>query len=522
MKIDTWPDIITQTSFKVIRRLTKDDLISGWLGCEYIDRSQEKTPSCCFDRYKSRHSDKVRTGPKTGFDLPLTRISLLVRSALVLALSTTIALAQNKGAGPEIKLQEIERQLGSTKTKTGQLEAEMESISSERSELRRKMIDTAARIQARESQISAGEKRLSRLGDEEIVVGARLKKRKNTLADMLAALQKLEKEPPPVLAVRPDDAVTAIRSAMLLSTVVPQIRAEADSLSRELRQFARLRNDIVEEQRQLALNKDQLSRERTVIARLLEVKSKLANRTAAEIKAARQKAEKLASEAGSLRDLLARLEAERAVAEAAKATQLAKAEAREIEEARLAARAENPAEKVTDQARLTPKPTAREQRLAMASPDRLRPAASFVSVRGELSFPAQGEVFRQFGSADGYGKKSKGMSLKTRREAQVTSPSDGWVVYAGTFRLYGQLLIIDAGDGYHILLAGMDRIQVSAGQFVLSGEPVGAMGTETIQSAAIGRIKDQSSPVLYVEFRKDGKSIDPRPWWQADNTKARG
>ncbi|MFD2032980.1 murein hydrolase activator EnvC family protein [Ancylobacter dichloromethanicus] len=74
------------------------------------------------------------------------------------------------------------------------------------------------------------------------------------------------------------------------------------------------------------------------------------------------------------------------------------------------------------------------------------------------------------------------MSLGTRIEAQVASPSDGWVVYAGPFRSYGQLLIINAGGGYHILLAGMDKITVELGQFVLSGEPVGGDGARSPSS----------------------------------------
>jgi len=454
--------------------------------------------------------------------LSVSETYLAVFIGLALAISPIAAMAQTTGPEPTEKLREIERKIGSTKSQTGQLEAEMASIKTERADLRKKMIDTAARIQARESQITAGEIRLTRLGEEEIDIDANLKKRKGTLADMLAALQKLEREPPPVLAVRPGDALAAIRSAMLLSTVVPQIRAEADSLSRELRKLAGLRNNIVEEQRQLALNKDQLSREQEVIGRLLDVKSKLANRTAAEIKAARRKAEKLAGEASSLRDLLASLEAERALVEVEKAKEFAQAEARQIEEARLSLENGTGGASVVEAPKAPRKPTLQEQRLAMASPDRLRPAASFVSVRGALSLPAQGQVFRNFGAPDGYGKSSNGMTLRTRVEAQVTSPSDGWIVYAGPFRRYGQLLIIDAGDGYHILLAGMKNIHVSAGQFVLSGEPVGIMGSEAKQSAAIGRIRDQSKPVLYVEFRKDGKSIDPQPWWQSDNMKARG
>lgn len=104
----------------------------------------------------------------------------------------------------------------------------------------------------------------------------------------------------------------------------------------------------------------------------------------------------------------------------------------------------------------------------------------------------------------------------------MTAPCDGWVVYAGRFRSYGQLLILNAGDGYHVVLAGMDRIDVELGQFVLTGEPVGVMGSQRLASAMVPDAS-LSQPVLYIEFRKDGASIDPAPWWAASqDRKVRG
>jgi septal ring factor EnvC (AmiA/AmiB activator) len=121
-------------------------------------------------------------------------------------------------------------------------------------------------------------------------------------------------------------------------------------------------------------------------------------------------------------------------------------------------------------------------------------------------------LVKRFGDRDDLGATAQGISVSTRSSAQVNSPADGWVVYAGPFRSYGQLLIINAGGGYHVLLAGMERIDVQLGQFVLAGEPVAAMATPRLASAGaldIGAIQ----PVLYIEFRKDGNSIDPAPWW---------
>jgi septal ring factor EnvC (AmiA/AmiB activator) len=158
---------------------------------------------------------------------------------------------------------------------------------------------------------------------------------------------------------------------------------------------------------------------------------------------------------------------------------------------------------------------------ALKSPNRTSPAVAFASAKGLFKLPVNGSKIRDFGSSDGSGGVEKGISLATRPGAQVTTPCDGWVVYAGPFRSYGQLLILNAGGGYHVLIAGMERISVSIGQFVLTGEPVATMGT-TSQVASIFAA-NASLPVLYIEFRKDGTPIDPGPWWAAnEGEKVRG
>ena len=129
---------------------------------------------------------------------------------------------------------------------------------------------------------------------------------------------------------------------------------------------------------------------------------------------------------------------------------------------------------------------------------------------------------RGFGAPDGAGGTIRGISLETRPNALVSAPSDAWVVYAGPFRSFGQLLILNAGGGYYILLAGMQKIDVALNQFVLAGEPVATMG-ETSEAAATTVGVGTGQPVLYIEFRKDGVSIDPTPWWtKSQGEKVRG
>jgi septal ring factor EnvC (AmiA/AmiB activator) len=159
----------------------------------------------------------------------------------------------------------------------------------------------------------------------------------------------------------------------------------------------------------------------------------------------------------------------------------------------------------------------REQRAkARAAPfrdaARLAPAVAFEHLKGRLPLPTTGPGLRRFGAPAGYGGTEKGVSIAAKENGIVISPSDGWIVFSGPYRSYGQLLIINAGAGYYVVLAGMSRINVNVGQFVLAGEPVASMGDGTAQTAATIAI-GAKQPILYVEFRKDGTSIDPGPWW---------
>ena len=108
---------------------------------------------------------------------------------------------------------------------------------------------------------------------------------------------------------------------------------------------------------------------------------------------------------------------------------------------------------------------------------------------------------------------ARGDTMETSANAIVTAPADGWVLYAGAFRAYGNLLIIDAGTGHHIVLAGMDRIDVGQGQFVVGGEPVGIMGQIRL-AGVTAAAAENDNPTLYIEFRKDGDPVDPDPWWE--------
>ena len=129
-----------------------------------------------------------------------------------------------------------------------------------------------------------------------------------------------------------------------------------------------------------------------------------------------------------------------------------------------------------------------------------------------MTLPSSGVNVIDYGASDGFGGISQGISIVTRAEAQVVAPADGWVMYKGPYLNYGQIIILNAGQNYTILLAGLATVTVDFGQFVLMGEPVGAMGSRTI-GQTVATSAGNSRPTLYIEMRKDNEPVDPTGWW---------
>jgi septal ring factor EnvC (AmiA/AmiB activator) len=263
------------------------------------------------------------------------------------------------------------------------------------------------------------------------------------------------------------------------------MKVEVDTLIADLAELVKVRSAIAAERDGLGRDLAALSQERTRMTVLVQERQRKQSETEKALEAERGRAVQLARQADNLKDLIGKIEQE--IASSARAA--------------AAARAGNTLAALND-------------------PGRLSPAIAFASARKSLPFPLNGIRIREFGMPDGLGGTEKGLSLASRAGAQVTAPCDGWVVYAGPFRSYGQLLILNAGGGYHVLLAGMERISVDLGQFVLTGEPVAIMGGGPQSAAAVAT--GSSQPVLYIEFRKDGAPVDPSPWWASDSEKVRG
>jgi len=421
----------------------------------------------------------------------------LAVAALILALGSVSAEPDPKTAakpegdrqGAAKKLEEKQRQLTYAKERAGTLQEQMKALDKERADLNEKLIAAARRVQTSEEKLSAVEAKLKELTRQEEQIRDSIAQRHDAIAKLLAAMQRIGRQPPPAFVTRRDDALAMVRSAMLLASIFPEFKYQADNLSKELDEMVLLQTGIRQEQKNQLAETHRLTQERGDIAWLLaQKKSKLASHQQ-DLTRVREAAKRHASTVTELQELLERMD-------------------KEIAQAALI-----PPKKP---GQIELKPDAKK--VAFLSPGRIKPALPFTKTRGKLPLPVRGKRVRDFSARDAVGNISKGISIESRGTAQVISPTDGWVVYADEFRSYGQLLIINAGGGYHVVLAGMRRIDVSLGQFVLAGEPVAIMGTKAPASGQA----EKSGPVLYVEFRKDGRPVDPGPWWAAGIEKVQG
>lgn len=463
--------------------------------------------------------------------------SVLLAAPLLAQAPETPAAKEVPGApkapGNRDALRGIETDIEKSGFEQRRLTYEIENLSTEAQGLRTALIEAARKVRQAEERLAEQERGLETLGKQEAALRRSLQARERVTAEVLAAMQRIGRKPPPALLVAPEDVLSAMRAAILLGAVLPDMRDEAMILIADLRTLTELRRQSAAATEALRRERDGIATERTRMAGLVEARQSQISLSKEQLEQEKTRVATLTREARSLRDLISRSENEIV------------GNARAVEIARRA-----PAPKsATVVASLRPD--------AAREPVRLQPRQSFAERRGQMALPASGTLLRHFGQPDGLGGAERGITISSNPNAVVTAPADGWVHFAGPYRGYGHLLIINAGNGYHVVLAGMDRLSVEIGQFVLAGEPLGFLGTAPAlaqgeaakkaggttaeggqsdapapNSAAAPNPASGTDPVsrlggtrpaLYVEFRKDGSPVDPSPWWSSQLAeKARG
>jgi septal ring factor EnvC (AmiA/AmiB activator) len=146
--------------------------------------------------------------------------------------------------------------------------------------------------------------------------------------------------------------------------------------------------------------------------------------------------------------------------------------------------------------------------------------SGFAEARGELEFPALGTILLRPYEIDARGVSRPGITLATRPAALVTSPWAATIRYRGPLLDYGNVMIIEPGDGYLFVIAGLADVFGEVGEVIAKGAALGLMGGTLSQSAdllapsLIGGAT-QETQTLYIELREGAKAVDPIDWFAA-------
>jgi septal ring factor EnvC (AmiA/AmiB activator) len=377
------------------------------------------------------------------------------------------------------RLEEEERQ---AELRAVEAAEEAEQIAGEIALLQRQLIDLGRRVSDSEEAALGAEQAITRLSAEEAEILARLGEDREALIDVLAAIQRIETQAPPAVLAAPDDAADAARAAALMAEVAPALRRRAEALMLELDALRAVRDETLTQRETLSSAETVLARQRLEIEVLIAERRSLESRRRNEAAEFADLASTAGEQARSLRSLLGELQ-------------------------RMAEVSPNISPRRVLSTDSIPSPRVRPSRELVAA----RPLSSplqtlrFADARGRLRQPAAGEIVRSFGEDDSDGNTSEGIFIRTRARAQVISPFDARIEYAGPFNTYGGLLILNVGDDYYVVLAGMAATYASAGQSVLAGEPVGAMADQS-----------EPAPELYLELRRGSSAVNPGPWLSTD------
>jgi murein hydrolase activator len=382
------------------------------------------------------------------------RISKALFIGLITLAGTLLIGSQvSAQSSAEQELKRLETEKATREKRVGALVDNAEKAAQEAENLRRRLVTAANSRDALERDVERTEVRLIRLRRSEREANAKLLANKAALEDVVIALIAMERDRPPALAVRPDNAAEAARAAILMGEVAPILQGRARQAAQDIASLRELRQSILMQNSRYREANARLQSARQTIGVLIEQRRALQARLLRDAQTERGRIAEISRRAGDLRELVTRLGGS-----------------------------------------LPGIGTDTNQ-------DGPAFARGFERARGQVPYPALGQIVTAYGSRLPQGGRSEGVTIRTRRAAQVVSPFDGEIEFAGPFRSYGRVLIINVGSGYRVVLAGLSSTFAEAGQEVLAGEPIGEMASDA-----------RIVPDLYMEVRQASEPQDPKLW----------
>jgi septal ring factor EnvC (AmiA/AmiB activator) len=384
----------------------------------------------------------------------------------ILCVLVSAAAAQGpEGGNLDERYERARRELEQRQVEERASRAARDRLAGETETLRARLVANATRVQELEAAAAETAGEIARLKEEEAAIEADLTDDRARVSALLAVLQRLDAVQPPALALHPDDSLAAARGAMILGAMLPPVYEQAAMLGGRLRALSATRASLEQKNNVAAEQTAALEQARVTLAALLGQRTNEMTVAEAQLQEIQGVTAEVARSASDLKALIDRVTTLRNQSDPS-------------------------------------------QGMVVVTP-RSGPGAGLS--RGSLLHPVVGTSVLGDPAGPGVtpGTRPQGLWFMTGGGAQAIAPADSEVVFSGPYQKFGQVLLLEIPGGYHLLLAGLDRIDVRIGDLLLAGEPVGVLPA--------GR-----SARLYLELRRDRQIVDPAPWMGDGLRKARG
>lgn len=338
----------------------------------------------------------------------------------------------------------LKQKLKQHEQKTETLQQEVKKIEKELSGTRNELVSVGKSIQANEKSLQDLEGRIDELEKKKTEIKTALQTDRKSMADLILALERIRRVPPEAMIARPDAPFRTAQSALLMGDIIPSLYKKADALKENLKNLDEITADLEEKRGREQKEAATLAGEQEKLAGLVDKREKLFEDTHADLESEKANVKKISQQARNLADLVTRLDNDR------------------------------------------------QQR---------KPEKKVVSVpSGNSRLPISGIIRTRYDEPDSFGAPSKGVSIEGRAGALVVAPMGGVVRFAGHFRNYGNIVILEHEKGFHSLVAGLEKIDTVVGQSVSAGEPLGLLHRAE---------NPGEKPALYYELRLNGRPINP-------------
>jgi len=369
---------------------------------------------------------------------------------LFLFMPATMVQAQDAPVPP--KKENLDTKLKNTKADKKALEADLKTIEKDLNATKDSLVKTAKAIQKNEKKLQNLDLKIADLEKEKKSLSEKLQNDRGSISRLILALERIRRLPPEALIVRPEAPLKTAQSAMLLEEILPALNKQATDLKVTLGNLQNVSDDLQVKRAAMVDASKKLEAQQRELNAMIKKRSQLYASTRKDIAAQQKKVAKISAQAKNLADLVSRLDAERI-------------------------RGQDVAQQ------------ANKKRIVGQEPPK----------SGQPRLPLPGIIKTGYNEPDNFGAPSKGLDIEGRAGALVVAPMGGIIRFAGYFKNYGNMVILEHQKGWHSLIAGLENIDTVVGQSVGAGEPLGVL-----HKSSTGQ-----KPVLYYELRHKGKAVDP-------------